>query len=242
MELQLNARYFRDHSINNQPASYAYEKLSLDIEKTAFLLVDVYSVDDFGQTLEQAPGKQARMWWNVINNISEALKCVRRTPIPIIYMANSSPDIQINNSAFGKLTKRVWNSNSDKAFEQIKYPLQVQPLPNEYCLEKHLYSSFFDTKLDSMLRNKGITNIIGVGFWANVCLLATSLDAFYRNYNVIWIRDCTLAAEDTSEGENWNSTQEETTCFFIKLFERIIGYSISKDEFVQSCSKIEKAW
>lgn len=240
MDIKLNARYFKDNFLGGKPPAYAYEKLSIDIEKTAFLLIDVYSVEDYGPNIEQAPHNQAMMWWKTIGNISQTLDAVRSTSIPVIYMANTSPDIELNYSVFGRLFKRVWNNNLCSAFKQLKYPPGIQPLPEEYYLKKHVYSGFFDTRLDSLLRNKCIKNIIAVGFWANVCLLATSLDALYRNYNVIWIRDCTLAAEDTSEGGSWSLTQEEATSFFIKQFERIAGYTISKDEFIQSCSKSRK--
>lgn len=233
MNLKLNGRHFRDCTINGKPPAYEFEELVLGSKDTAFLLVDVYTDPDCGETPEQAPDIGARKWWKVITNISEELEAARSVDIPVIYVTNSSPQIGLKNASFGKAFKRGWNGNIDTAFGEIKYPPSLEPLPNEYKLKKHVYSGFFDSQLDTLLRNKGITTLVMVGFWADVCLLATSLDALYRNYDVIWIRGCTMAGGDPPIEGDWTNTER-----YIKLFETIIGYSVEKDEFVNTCKKI----
>ena len=84
--------------------------------------------------------------------------------------------------------------------EPLRYPPELEPEDGEYYLRKHVYSAFFDTRLDTLLRNLRIGTLILAGFYADVCMLATSLDAFYRNYRVIWIRDAT--AGGTREGRS----------------------------------------
>jgi nicotinamidase-related amidase len=77
----------------------------------------------------------------------------------------------------------------------LKFPPSLAPREGDFYLRKHVYSAFFDSRLDSALRNLGIEALFCAGLWANVCMAGTALDALYRNYRVIWLSDGTLAGE-----------------------------------------------
>lgn len=76
----------------------------------------------------------------------------------------------------------------DSSFEL--YPNMLQPLPDEYRVVKHKYDAFFETDLDSILRNIGITTVIIAGTATNVCCESTARSAFFRDYNVVFPSDC----------------------------------------------------
>jgi nicotinamidase-related amidase len=69
------------------------------------------------------------------------------------------------------------------------------------------------------------------GFWADICLLGTALDAFYRNYRVIWLRDGTLGG---------NRDKKPTTQWMIEWFENAIGYTVTAREFVVTCQALQE--
>jgi nicotinamidase-related amidase len=73
--------------------------------------------------------------------------------------------------------------------------------------------------------------LICAGLWANVCLAATALDALYRNYTVIWLRDCTLAGEENSE----DLSDLPNTKRWVAWFEEVVGYTVTSAEFTQFC-------
>jgi nicotinamidase-related amidase len=72
----------------------------------------------------------------------------------------------------------------------LKYSELLAPQPREACVRKHVYSSFYDTRLDSLLRNRGVKTLFLAGFDFSCCSLATAIDAMHRNYRVVFLRDC----------------------------------------------------
>jgi hypothetical protein len=65
-------------------------------------------------------------------------------------------------------------------------------------------------------------------------MAATALDALYRNYRVIWLRNGTLAGETSSE-----VTTLANTARWIARFEEIIGYTVTSDEFAMACQRLD---
>lgn len=58
-------------------------------------------------------------------------------------------------------------------------------------VDKHRISGFWDSPLDSILRNLGITTIIFTGVNADHCVMGTLMDANFHGYDTILIEDCT---------------------------------------------------
>jgi len=63
--------------------------------------------------------------------------------------------------------------------------------PGDICIDKYRMSGFWDTPLDSILRNLGRTTLFFAGVNADQCVLATLQDANFLGYDCILIRDCT---------------------------------------------------
>jgi ureidoacrylate peracid hydrolase len=62
--------------------------------------------------------------------------------------------------------------------------------PEDYVIEKHRASMFFETTLDAKLRMLGIEQVIVAGTTTAFCVETTIRDAYYRDYDVIVPRDC----------------------------------------------------
>ena len=62
--------------------------------------------------------------------------------------------------------------------------------PEDYVIEKHRASVFFETTLEAKLRMLGIEQVIISGCNTDFCVETTLRDAYYRDYDVIVIRDC----------------------------------------------------
>ena len=48
-----------------------------------------------------------------------------------------------------------------------------------------LYRTRFETDLDLVMRERGVSSAILIGVLTNICVRATAHDAFFRGYNVI---------------------------------------------------------
>ena len=68
---------------------------------------------------------------------------------------------------------------------------ELAPKPEDIKVNKYRMSGFWDTPLDSILRNLGRTTLLFGGVNADQCVLATLQDANFLGYDCILLRDCT---------------------------------------------------
>lgn len=69
----------------------------------------------------------------------------------------------------------------------------VEPIGGEPVVNKHRYSAFINTRLDSVLRTYKIENLIMTGVSTNVCVESTARQAYMMDYNIVFLSDCTAA-------------------------------------------------
>jgi nicotinamidase-related amidase len=68
---------------------------------------------------------------------------------------------------------------------------ELAPACGDIRVDKHRISGFWDTPLDSVLRNLGVKTVFFAGINADHCVLATLMDANFHGYDTILIDDCT---------------------------------------------------
>ncbi|HEX9463133.1 MAG TPA: cysteine hydrolase [Alphaproteobacteria bacterium] len=68
---------------------------------------------------------------------------------------------------------------------------------------KYRMSGFWDTELDSILRNLGVTTLLFGGVNADQCVLCTLQDANFLGYDCVLVSDCTAT---TSPSYCWDAT------------------------------------
>lgn len=68
---------------------------------------------------------------------------------------------------------------------------ELEPDEGDVRVDKYRMSGFWDTELDSILRNLGITTLLFGGVNADQCVLATLMDANFLGYDCVLVRDCT---------------------------------------------------
>ncbi|HKI97799.1 MAG TPA: cysteine hydrolase family protein [bacterium] len=83
---------------------------------------------------------------------------------------------------------------------------ELQPDPADVRVDKHRISGFWDTPLDSILRNLGITSILFSGVNTDQCVLHTLTDANFLGYGCVLVEDCcaTTSPEFCTEATVWN--------------------------------------
>jgi nicotinamidase-related amidase len=247
--ISLNGRYL--HSSEQR-----FENLRLSIHQTTFLLVDVYFNDqtrgDWGDPIDPFVKHFVKME----ESIALALESARGVDMQVIYAMNSAPRIGLQSSTFGDHYSRCWSEDgSPHAFNHefseggvdpreyhdgpvtpLKIPDRLISKEEDLYIRKHVYSAFFDSRLDTALRNLGVNTLVCAGLWANVCMAATALDALYRNYRVIWIRDGTLAGESPRD----DPLTLPNTKSWIAWFEEVIGFTVTSDDFSLACQDIHQ--
>jgi len=137
-----------------------------------------------------------------IDHIRTAAEAARAAGILVVYFQNGwDPDYV---EAGGEGSPNWWKSNALKTMREKPY-LEGQllakggwdyqlvealtPHPGDIVIEKPRYSAFFNTPLDSMLRARGIRNLVFVGIATNVCVESTLRDAFHLEYFSVMLED-----------------------------------------------------
>ena len=67
---------------------------------------------------------------------------------------------------------------------------ELQPEAADIRIDKYRMSGFWDTPLDSILRNLGVTTLLFGGVNADQCVLCTLQDANFLGYDCILLSDC----------------------------------------------------
>ncbi len=76
----------------------------------------------------------------------------------------------------------------------------------DICVDKHRISGFWDTPLDSILRNCGVRTILFAGVNTDQCVMCTLTDANFLGYGCVLLEDCcaTTSPAFCTEATLWN--------------------------------------
>jgi nicotinamidase-related amidase len=67
---------------------------------------------------------------------------------------------------------------------------ELNPGESDIHVTKHRFSGFWDTELDSVLRNLGVKTLFFAGVNADQCVMTSLEDASFLGYDVLMLRDC----------------------------------------------------
>jgi len=83
---------------------------------------------------------------------------------------------------------------------------ELAPEPADIMVDKYRISGFWDTPLDSILRNLGIRSILFAGVNTDQCVLHSLTDANFLGYGCILVEDCcaTSSPDFCTEATLWN--------------------------------------
>ena len=68
---------------------------------------------------------------------------------------------------------------------------ELQPQADDAVIYKNRYSGFFNTDLETTLRDRGVETLIVVGATTSVCVESTVRDAVFRDLHCVVLEDCT---------------------------------------------------
>ncbi|RUR85138.1 cysteine hydrolase family protein [Chlorogloeopsis fritschii PCC 9212] len=205
--------------LNPQPVILSTEtkSLRLDLAKTAILVIDMQN--DFCHPdgwlahigVDVTPARQP------IKPLQNLLPELRAVNVPVIWLNwGNRPDL-LNISAG---LRHVYNptgegvglgdplpSNGAKVLVAGSWAAAVvdelKQQPEDIRVDKYRMSGFWDTPLDSILRNIGRTTLFFAGVNADQCVMATLQDANFLGYDCILVQDCTAT---TSPEYCWLAT------------------------------------
>lgn len=101
---------------------------------------------------------------------------------------------------------------------------ELAPERDDVVIRKPSYGAFYDTPLDTILRNLRRDTVIITGTLTNYCCGTTARQAYERGYGVIFSSDCT-ATDDPER-------HEQELAVLRKGFARVLGTDAIRSELV----------
>jgi ureidoacrylate peracid hydrolase len=174
----------------------AFERvLRLEPGRTALLVVDMQrSFVEPGQAMEVPPAREA------IPAIARLLAVFRGRRLPVVFsefvyservpllVGDLHPEHRPAQAGaptgFGRPS-----SSCLEGHPSADTIAELAPRPGELVIRKHWYDAFAGTPLDGALRAQGITSLVVTGTMTDICVLATVIGAFNREYRVTVVED-----------------------------------------------------
>jgi ureidoacrylate peracid hydrolase len=93
----------------------------------------------------------------------------------------------------------------------------LAPRPDEPVIRKRWYDGFAGTELDGALRARGVTSLVITGTMTDICVLATVVGAFNREYRITVVADGVATL--------WPEIQRATLDIVGRAFGRVVQSS-----------------
>ena len=209
------------------------EPIRVAAEETAVIVVDMQNAyASEGGYLDLA-GFDIGGAGKVIEQTAKVVETARAAHIQVIYFQNGWDEAYVEAGGPGSPN---WHKSNALKTMRARPELQgkllarggwdyelvegLAPKPGDIRLHKPRYSGFFNSQLDSLLRGRGIRNLVFVGIASNVCVESTLRDGFFLEYFGIMLEDATHQA-----GPEF---LQKATLFNVENF---FGWVSSVDEF-----------
>jgi nicotinamidase-related amidase len=169
--------------------------LALERGRTALFVIDMQrGFLDPGEALEVAPAR------DIVPTIQALLTSFRSKRLPVIFSEfvyservpllvgelhpEHKPAPPGGRTGFG-----LPSSNCLEGTPSALTVPALAPRPDELVVRKHWYDAFAGTPLDGALRARGVTSLVITGTLTDICVLATVVGAFCREYRITVVED-----------------------------------------------------
>ena len=157
----------------------AHRPFELNLKKAALLVLDMqdYFVNEESHAFVPSS-------INIIPSIQEISKIIQEMGNKVIF----SRHLDTNNES--NTMNRWWKDNikPDNNLSKISHLLNKRSIE---IIEKSQYSAFYETELETILKDNDIEQVIITGVMTHLCCETTARDAFMRGFEVFFVIDAT---------------------------------------------------
>ena len=219
----------------------------IDALRTAVIVVDMEN--DFGAKggMFDRAGLNISLIQKVITPTAKVLTAARQAGIKVIYLkmayhpdlsdlgAEGSPN-RVQHLLYMHVGDTITAPDGSKGRILIRdnwgtniIP-ELKPQVNDIEIYKTRFSGFYQTVLDSMLKQLRIKHLIVTGCTTSVCVESTVRDAMFRDYSPVVLEDC--VAEPA--GYNFPRSNHDASLFMIQ---RVFGWVSTSNEFIKGINE-----
>lgn len=199
--------------------------------RTALLVVDMQrAFVDPGQAMEVPPARET------VPRIQELLAIFREKGLPVVFTEFTySPQAPLlvgdlhpehRPAAPGAPTGFGRPSSSCLAGEDNVHVVpELAPRADELVVPKHYYDGFNGSVLDGALRARGVTTLVITGTMTDICVLATVVGGFNREYRMVVVEDAVATL--------WPDIQRATLDIIRRAYARVVAAKEVADEMAR---------
>ncbi|MEV5445940.1 isochorismatase family cysteine hydrolase [Streptomyces sp. NPDC052644] len=181
----------------------APQHLTLDLARTALIVVDMQNDFCSPQGWLASIGLDVTGVDRLIPTLATTVSKLRTADVPVIWLtwasrpdrANIPPnvlhayDIAGEGGGVGSLLPTTGTRVLEEGSWGAALVDGLEPQPGDFHVTKQRMSGFFDTPLDSVLRNLRVDTVLFAGVNADQCVLATLTDAACLGYDAVLLED-----------------------------------------------------
>lgn len=188
--------------------------------RTALLIVDMQrGFLDAGEAMEVPPARE------IIPVIQELLDLFRLKELPVVFSefvySPAAPllvgELHPEHTPAAPGTTGGFGTPSSACLEghpSADTVAALAPRPGELVVRKHWYDAFAGTPLDGALRARQVTSLVMTGTMTDICVLATVMGAFNREYRITLVEDGVATL--------WPEIQRATLDIVRRAFGRVV--------------------
>jgi ureidoacrylate peracid hydrolase len=220
------------------------EPVKIDLNRTAVIIVDMQNDFCSKGGLLDVLGMDVSIIRSIVPQIRAVLAAARKVELKIIYLkmaykpdlSDLGPEGSPNRSANRQAGQSVKAPNGMESRILIRGTWntdiidELKPEPHDIALYKTRYSGFYQTDLDSTLKDLGARFLIVTGCTTSVCVESTIRDAMFRDYSPILLSDCTAEPQ----GYTLPRSNHEASLFILR---DNFGWISTSDQFIGSIVK-----
>jgi nicotinamidase-related amidase len=163
--------------------------------RTALVVVDMQRAFlEPGEAMEVPPARE------VVPRIQELLMAFRARRLPVVFTeflyTETAPllvgELHPEHRRAAPGTPRGFGRPSSSCLAgeaNVATVAELAPRPDELVVQKSSYDAFHGTVLDGALRARGITHLVITGTLTDICVLATVVGGFNREYRMTVVED-----------------------------------------------------
>jgi ureidoacrylate peracid hydrolase len=200
------------------------EPVAIDMATTAVMVVDMQN--DFGSKggMFDLAGIDISGIQKAVAPTARVVAAARTAGIKIVYLKMAfRPDLS-DLGAPDSLNRAKHLAMNVDIVSALK------PESDDIVMYKHRFSGFYETSLDSTLKQHGIKYLVVTGCTTSVCVESTVRDAMFRDYRCVLLTDCMTQPTLPS---SLPGTSHDASLVVIRAF---YGWTSSSDRFVAALS------
>ena len=205
--------------------------LPVDPTHTALIVVDMQRAFlEAGQAMEVPAAR------DIVPRIQELLAIFREKTLPVVFTEfiysptapllvgelhpEHRPAASGASTGFGRPSSACLEGE-----ENARVVPDLAPRAGELIVRKHYYDGFNGTALDGALRARGVTTLVLTGTMTDICVLATVIGGFNREYRMLVVEDGVATL--------WPEIQRATLDIIRRAYARVLSAKELADELAR---------